>query len=462
VARVLLVKASNISKVTPAMVPPLGLMYLASTIRQKGGHQVFILDTRLYDDWAAQLDRCLQEYRPQVVGISAITREKSHMTAIAGRVKQRFPTVPVVAGGAHPTCMPGPCVEWPSIDVVVVGEAEEVIVPLIDGLLDRGDISQLPGVYTKESPPCEPLQPAPAPDLDALSLPAWDLVPIERYFRRRSMTSLSPWRYAVISTSRGCPFQCTYCHSVHGKRFRTRSVHSVGEELEYLKKVIDHGVVEVLDDCFNLKPDRAKMIMELFCRTGGRLRPSFSNGVRSDILDGEMLDLMAASQTAFVSFAIETASQRLQKAIKKNLNLEAVRQSIFEASRRGIYSNGFFMLGFPTETLGEMLETIRFSLSVPLVQAHFFKVIAFPGTELWASAMQKKLYTDRPNLEADYFFSKTNLSGVPNWQFELLYRLAYMAFYTRPAQLLSLFRNYPNKMNLVRRGLEVLAIVRNA
>ena len=436
-SRVLLLKAGRLRTYQPSMVPPLGLLFLASVLRARGD-QVALLDTRLARGGRQAVLDALQAFRPDVVGISALTFEREHAALLVRVARSWNPRVPVILGGPHATAMAHAALRQTGADVAVVGEGEVVIGPLVDALA-AGSTPDLAGVVTAGSEPLTGPQPhAVAPDLAGLPLPAWDLVDLEEYARHPSMSSPSPWRYAAISTSRGCPWRCTFCHEIHGRRYRTRPMESVQAELDLLQRKLGHGVIEVLDDNFNAVPERGRELLQAFCRTDGRLRPSFPNGVRSDRIDDAMLDLLQRAGTRFISFAIETASPRLQKAIGKNLDLDAARRAIEGAAARHLYSNGFFMLGFPGETVPELLQTLRFSLQVPLSQALFFRVVPMPGTPLGEAAGVGP--DDATAGMDDYFMTSRNLSAAPDVVMAAIQRLAWLAFYSRPRTAFNLAR----------------------
>ena len=452
-ARVLLVKPSGFG-FHRDLIPPVGLLYLAAVLRQRGGHDVRILDTRLARDAEAALDRALLDFKPDLVGFSAISAERRSLARQAALVRTRMPSTPIIVGGPHPTALPRMTLRDAGADAVVVGEGEVVVVPLVEMLLQRQDPSALPGVVTAATsfvPGAVRFPPAPLPDLDALPLPAWDLIDLAEYHRRDSGSSLSPWRYAVMISSRGCPWTCSFCHNVHGKRFRPRSLASIAAEIQLLQGLLGNGAVEIMDDNFNLDLDRAKGVLELFCQTGGRLRPSFITGVRSDRVDEPFLDLMQRARTPFVTFAIESGNAAIQKQIGKNLNLDAARQAIFGAARRHLYTNAFFILGFPGETRDQMEDTLRFSHGVPLTQAHFFRLLAYPGSRIWDQVVAERPAVLERFDEGDFFVPSMNLSAVPDREYDRIYRMAWLSFYARPGQAVRLLRGYPNRLRLFKK-----------
>ena len=224
-------------------------------------------------------------------------------------------------------------------------------------------------------------------DLDAIPLPAWDLIDFKRYAKIRNfMSLLKGKRYATIFTSRGCPYLCTYCHDIFGKKFRFRSPENVAAEVKMLR---DMGVdeLEVVDDIFNMNPPRMKAV----CRAiePYKMHICFPNGLRFDILDEEGCEALTRAGTYAACVAIETVTPRLQELIKKHLRADRAQQGIRWMAQRNVLVRGFFMLGFPTETVEEIQATIDYAVKSELAQAYFFNVVPQPGTPLYDLALQE-------------------------------------------------------------------------
>ena len=204
-------------------------------------------------------------------------------------------------------------------------------------------------------------------------------------------------RYGLLFTSRGCPYLCNYCHDIFSKNFKFQSADRVLQEIELLYE--KHGVTEfhIVDDIFNLHKPRLKKIMhEVHKRWPGKIQFAFPNGVRADIIDEDVLDDLKLGGTYAMSVAIETATPRLQELIEKHLDIEKTHWVIEQADKRGIMVNGFFMLGFPTETPEELQATVNFALSSRLTAAAFFTVIPQPGTPMYQLAEKEDLETLNP------------------------------------------------------------------
>ena len=462
--RILLVRTHH--RIFADMIsPPLGLLYLASYLREKfaGRMKLEILDLGLLPRPLQKLEERVRDFEPDLVGISNLTLEAKVMHQAAGKVKEIRPGCPVVAGGPHATIMHREVLKDPNIDFAVVGEGEETFARLVDRLSGNGGPGLLPGLAYREEG--QLVFPGPAPaikNLDSLPFPAWDLLDFDAYLRYPDFNhSMGKGRYMPILSSRACPYQCVFCHSIFGKGFRKRSAGNVVQEMEELRSRYEVREFQFFDDCFNLDPDRAKAIGAGISSRLPGVRLSFPNGVRGDILDREVLQALRRAGAYSITIAVETASPRLQVLIRKNLDLEKVREAIGQAVDLGYYVHGFFMIGFPTETLEEMQKTIDFALESPLMSASFFIVVPFPGTEL------ARLYADagftREMDPADYCYraDTSAYQELTGTDLKKIQKRAYRRFYRDPRRLINGLRRVPGKWgylfsNLFRFGREFL------
>jgi radical SAM superfamily enzyme YgiQ (UPF0313 family) len=399
--RVLLVKTCQPIRHLIAC-PPLGLLYLASTLRHTFGSDVEVclvdlgIDRRRY----FHLRPFLNEFRPHLVGITALNLEAEEAGRLSLMIQQEFPGTIVALGGPFAHRNTRKICALDVYDWIFDGEADWAF-PIACQRWFRGDrtLDDIVGL-TWRAVPGEPYTNnadrlragARAPvgvvdDLDALPLPAWDLVDFDAYAKARNfMSLLKGKRYAPIFTSRGCPYLCTYCHDIFGKTFRWRSPENVAGEVKQLREMgVDE--LQIIDDIFNMNPPRMKAV----CRAiePYRMHITFPNGLRFDILDEEGCDALVRAGTYAACVAIETITPRLQVLIKKRLRVDRAQQAISWMADRGVLIRGFFMLGFPTETVEEMRATIDYAARSKLSQAYFFNVVPQPGTPLYDLALKE-------------------------------------------------------------------------
>jgi radical SAM superfamily enzyme YgiQ (UPF0313 family) len=289
-------------------------------------------------------------------------------------------------------------------------------------------------------------------DLAGLPLPAWDRVDFDHYARLPNMMmTLAGRRYATLFTSRGCPYLCNYCHDLFTKRFVHRSPEDVLAEIALLYEKYGVDEFEIVDDIFNLHKPRLKQIMgEVARRWPGKLHFCFPNGLRADILDEPVLDALRAAGTYAMSIAIETVTPRLQALVEKNLKLDRAERAIALADERGIMVAGFFMLGFPTETVEEMEATLDFALRSRLTTAYFFCVVPQPKTPMWELARREAPEAmdaaSRDEEEgANYRSAMTWYERAYGFPLGRFIDRAYRRFYLTPRRVSRVIRRVPAK-----------------
>jgi len=439
-ARILLIKTAPKNYPFPYSIsPPLGLMYIASLLRQKTAHQIKIVDMGLYFLKPEDIMRECIDFDPEIAGISSLSTEAGVLHEVTAAIKEQKVSCRVVAGGPHANACPQDVLKDANIDFLVFGEGELTFLELTEAIISGGqDFQRIKGIaYRKgdsavSTPPREYIK-----ELDALPFPAWELLPLEKYYKRTGV-SLKPRNgspYMTIATSRGCPYQCIYCHRIMGKAFRPRSAENVLREIESLYRDFNIREYEVLDDCFNLDRERAARICDLIIGSGMKIRLSFPNGLRGDILDEDLLMRLKRAGTFSIAYAVETASGRLQKLIKKNLDLEKIAQVINKTSGLGIHTHGFFMLGFPGETREEMDKTLDFARRSKLDTAGFYAVNPFPNTEIFEMAGWDRKQADF-NFEGTTFNNLGfNLSEISDDEFFGFREKCLLIFYLNPVRI---------------------------
>ncbi len=454
-ARVLLAKARFLNEGGMGAVAPLGILYIASVLRE-AGHKVRLFDAG--ELWNPQPFReTLQGFRPDVVGLSAITIEARVMEQMAQVCREELPEVPIILGGPHATAYPQRCARNPNIDYVALGEGELTALELVRALTQGGlDPKSVPGIAYEghDGQVVFTVAREPILDVDSIPFPAWDLMDFELQARTRAMSSVGARPHMLLFTSRGCPFKCIYCHEVQGKKFRARSPENVLKEMWELKTRWGINDFEIVDDIFNF--DRARMMDILDRVVTSKLEPAlhFPNALRTDMLDEGQIKALRRAGTFFLCAAVETASPRLQKLIKKHLKVEKVEENIKIAVREGMYVRGFFMLGFPTETLEEARSTVELALRSPLHEALFFLVTPFAGTalyELYQDTLSERGLLHEPE-DLGYHHANYNLSAMSDTALFGLQRSAFRRFFVNPRRVLRIAARHPAKLELLRYG----------
>ncbi len=410
---------------------PIGLVYIAP-IAQRRGHHVEILDLALESDPEPVLEAKLKERSWDLAGFTCMTAEFEGAEIAARQVKAFDPNIRTVFGGQHPTIVTEEVLAGDYCDYVCMGEGEETFAEFLDSLGNGADMSAVTGLAFKngDGEPVRNLPRAPIWEVDEIPLPAYELLDLERYATAESARYTPKYPRAIqVFTSRGCPWHCTYCHDLFGKKFRARTPEHVLAEMELLYR--DYGIQEFMieDDIFNFDMDRAKRICDLIVESGMKVALQFGNGIRLERIDEELVRKLARAGTHHIAIAIESASPRVQKRSKKYLKLHMVNDVVGWMRKYGINTLGFFMIGFPTETVEEINMTIRFACKTDLDEALFSIVIPYAGTELSREILRDGLYD--ANRETDHLHevAKIRTNDFDFGTLKRMQRKAYLLFF---------------------------------
>lgn len=438
---------------------PLGLMYIGAMLK-KSGHDPKIHDCASDYKDLHLLRQTIKNWKPDFIGISIIISELDETKRIMSLIREILPDVPVTFGGPWPSANPEEAIKNFGSDFVVMGEGEFVFPELVNAINNNLPTESIPGTASlvNNNITINPRRFLSDEELNALPFPDWDLLDNNLYAKMSSSALVGCRPYMTIITSRGCPYKCAYCHQTMGKEFRKRSAESVLAEME--KLYVDYGFkeFEIIDDCFNLDRERMRAILTGIRDRLGNIKLHFPGGIRADLLESEDMTLFKQAGTVSVFFAIETASRRLQKKIHKNLNIEKTVQIINTSDKEGIYTVGFFMIGFPTETYEEACATVDLAVRTQLHRAYFFKPMPFAGTEL--AEMAADILKSRNQIidpqKMNYFNDTQNISAMTDDQLRRVRKRAFRLFYLNPRRLISIIIFYPDILALPRRVLVTL------
>lgn len=438
---------------------PLGLMYLTSWVRrERSQHQFKLFDMMVLRVKPEAVDKELSSFEPDLVAIHAMTFQSTCMHKIVARVKAYNPKCVVAMGGPHASTFTESTLQDANIDILVLGEGEQTFLELVDCIEEGKDPSELPGTVVKRDgklvcgPTREFIQ-----DLDSIPFPAWDLIDIPSYFTdvTDNQNDISFRReVGTIFTSRACPYGCTFCHNMFGKKFRCRSAENVLDEMAILQN--EHGIRElnIIDDCFNFDEERALKVMKGVVERGLDLKLAFPSGIRGDRLSEELVDAMVEAGVYEMSIGIESGSEKIQKDICKGLSLSEVNDGISRAAMHGIFTHGFFILGFPDETEKDMRDTIDFAVNSDLHAAGFRILSPFPGTTIYEKAIQDGMKIEFHPDDTSYAKFTSNLTAVDDATLIRLQKIAHWKFYGSFWRLYRIITTMPHPTDLIRAAMQ--------
>jgi len=423
-------------KVRGGLFPPLGLAYLASPLLNDG-HKVKIIDASSYEYTNDQIGKILEDFRPDLIGISSVTSSADESYSLANYLKLKFRNIPIVYGGPHASCFPEMILEnIKNLDLLVCGEGEITFKNIIDFYKKEDKLPQdLPGTWGKKggewlkNPPTKPVL-----NLDQLLPPAYEL------FDYGGVYKPLPLQYkklptANMITSRGCPYgRCTFCYEAGraSQLYRRHSPQRVVEEIKFLINKLGVKEIAFWDDNFLISEDWIFKFCDLLDRE--RLKIPWSVVARIDTITKRMLERAVRSGLWNIFFGIETGNQDLLDRIKKGITLDQIRQAIRWSNELGIDTRGSFMLALPGETPEKAMNTIRFACEIDVTYAQFLPTHPDWGTELYDDAIAS-------GRVVPLYRGRTSITYVPDGykdaaEVRKMQKKAYRRFYFRPKYIL--------------------------
>lgn len=420
---------SYVSEEATMIAPPMGLAYIAGYLRENG-IEIQVLDLAALRSNTEMERKSIMNSKADIVALAATTNTIMLAYELAKISKEVLPDAKVVVGGPHPTMEPKRTLEeCKQIDYCVISEAEETMLELAKKKKDE----EILGIsYRDKNGKIIINQSRPLiQDLDKLPFPARDLLPLSKYWT----PGVRRYPYAIMMTSRGCPYSCTFCSNfrTQGKQFRARTPENVLAEIDHLVK--DYGVKEIniIDDNFTFLPKRVKEICDGLIKRNYDLELKTGNGIRADRVSLPMLKHMKKAGFYLVAFGIESGDPGILKIMRKGETKDHIRNAVKWAKQAGLLTEGFFMFGNEGEGKKEMLETIRFAKELDLSIAQFQIYTPVPGSPLFDTIKREgKIFSEKWE---DFNAFNEPLFEYKNSKFNLMMEMqkrAYREYYFRP------------------------------
>lgn len=368
--------------------PPLGLLYLAAYVEQIDNCSVQVLDCQAQKTDHEALSVLLGQIRPDIVGIQVMTFTVVDAVIVAKTVRGKCPDAFIVLGGPHPSIYPWETVELPEVDAVISGEGEYIFSALVQALLSGEKPETVTGVLTSNMPrkPCDIRY---IPDLDQLRMPAWHLINLGEY--SSPLARANP--VITMMSSRGCPSRCVFCDRPQmGRQFRKRSAPDVVAEMRYCREQYNIGEIKFYDDTFTIDRQRVIDICDLIISEG--LNIGWDIRARVDNMTPHMLDKLQEAGCYRIHYGVETGSPRIQKRLRKDLDLQQVGEVFKQTREKGIEVLGYFMIGCPDETAEDVKMTLDLLHNLPMDYAHISIFTPYPGTQIYAEALETGFYKE--------------------------------------------------------------------
>lgn len=376
---------------------PISLLYLGSYIkRHLTGIEVDILDPDIFSGNFNDFLHVVEFKRPDIIAISVFSHVVTYTRDLISALKKMLPNAVVIIGGSHINAVwEKALIQLPHADYAICGEGEKGLHEFCRQMYVDGSIvnsSAISGLVYRDNSAIRCTTNMYNANLDEFDPLYYNLINIEAYFLLGSPMGLfrKGDRVAQIITTRGCPFNCTFCASPvnMGKKVRKRSTSNIIQEIEAL---IEKGAdeIHIMDDNFTFDREHVINLCKEIINRKIKIHFCMPNGVRLDKLDKEMLVWMKKSGWYHYFFGVEVGSNEALKKIRKGITIEKIKEKIDMVKKIGFTTTGGFILGLPHDTLETMQETVTAPDKLGLDMAAFGNFTPLPGTQLYKELVER-------------------------------------------------------------------------
>lgn len=433
---------------TASKLPPLGLAYLGAYLMREG-HKVTIHDGIACPCSFAEITRMCEGY--DLIGISAVSTYAVRVLELTRHIKQTLPSIPIVVGGPHVTALPESLITF-GADYAVIGEGEQTLLELANALdsQDSGALNKIDGLcYVSDGQLIRTNRRRMIDNLDDIPMPARELLPMHLYSTSSARSRKSP-SHSLLA-SRGCPGVCTFCSKkTFGSIVRYFSPSRIVDEFFELKNKYGAKDIAVWDDNFTANNSLVSEVCDRLLARG--LDIPWSVESRVDTVTSDVLKSLRRAGCECIAYGIESGSQRVLDSANKKIQKETIKEVIEKSREAGLFIRGYFMMGLPGESEADMLETVKFALSLNVDMATFTLFVPLPGTAAYRQALKSGTFKD-----PEYFYHRIlpefNLpdeaiytpQGISESQLLKIHKSAYSSYYFRP----SMFIRHLKRINSV-------------
>jgi anaerobic magnesium-protoporphyrin IX monomethyl ester cyclase len=356
--------------------PPFGIMYLASAIRNEGHH----VDIHKVTEKSQVHD--LRGY--DAIGFGLSSSATYGVMLEARRTALMDDDTFIMVGGVHANFYPRETLLDFEAHVVSYGESDETIGAILSQHRERRFDGIPSAMWLEDGEIRQNSRPVPVKDISHLPLPARDLLDVDDFIMTDRVGN-SPTRMAHVMFSRGCPFPCSFC-AAGRTRIQYRSGNSAQAELRHLVENYGIGGFAIVDDNFIVNKQRVREI----CGSISDLGLSWSALSRVDTIDPVLLREMSAAGCIEVKYGVESGSERMLRAMKKNTKQDQIINAVRWSVDAGIEPKAFIIHGYPGENMESTRETIKLldRLSGQISKISLFRFVPLPGTYVYDNPLE--------------------------------------------------------------------------
>ncbi len=352
---------------------------------------VVLIDQRTDPNWRQTLIREV-EAQPLLLGVSSMTGKQISSGLEAARVAREVDRrVKIVWGGVHPTLLPEQTLENQFVDIIVRGEGEATLSDLAQALDKKKSLATVAGIGYKENGEIFLTEKRDHLDLNTLPPLPYHLIDMEAYVGSQGRFEDNATRSLIYISSRGCPWQCTFCCNpkLSARRWRALDADQLYDQVSGLVQKYNLDAITFHDEEFLVDKKRSEKVAEMI---GGKF--DWWIQARMDRLLNADVEKLAAGGLMAVQPGIESGSDRILKMIKKGETVAHIKEANRKLASTPIVPLYNFMMGFPGETKEELDMTVDLALDLIKDNANaevsgFYVFVPYPGTELFDAAVER-------------------------------------------------------------------------
>lgn len=421
-------------------LPSLGISYIAA-VAEKEGHEVSIIDAEIRNYSDEEIIKEVSKLDLEVVGFQTFYNTINSCLRLAHKIKTYNKNIIIVFGGIQSTLFPEDTLSNPNVDYVVMGEGEIVFKNLLKNLNSSEELCKVKGLAYRGSDNkiIRTNREGNIMNLDELPIPARHLFPMSLY---KSSANLRGRRNLHIMSSRGCPFSCAFCesHMTFGKTNRFHSTNRIVQELIILKDTYGADAIQFYDESFTLNKERVYKLCDEMVKQ--KINLPWSCFTRVNLIDIDLLKAMKSAGCYQIFFGVESGVPRLLKLVNKKHTLEQVKKALEITNKVKIQSTASFILGLPTETTEEALQSIEFAKEINPTFVNFLLFCPFPGTDIYDISLKNGEILERDASKWSNFNENQVVYlpyGRKKEEILQIVKKAYRKYYLRPQYFYRVF-----------------------
>ena len=432
------IDANGIEKTSKSIgyYPPLGLLSLATYLKENSEHEVAVFDTILEDSSQEDIRQRIVEEKPEIIAITVYTPCLVDLITLLKIIESLDKNITVCLGGPHTDLYTKESLHYPGVDYVIRGEGEYAFKEIVDKLSKNEKVDDVKGIsfLNDKREVVSVGLPNFIENIDELPIIDMTLVPFKKYNSILGTEGMT----ATIATSRGCPFRCTFCSAKKMGKYRMRSIDNVVKEVE---KCIALGYKDffLFDDLFNITDGRVKSFCEELLKREIRIKWHFRGRVNN--LSFGTLKLAKEMGLQTIMFGIERGTDEDLRLLKKDIKVEQIKETIRITNKLKIKSGGNFMIGIPGDTKEKIEQLSKFICGLGLDYAQVGILIPYPYTDIYKEGLEKGIikrdfwqkFAENPNKD---FMPEVWTENMTREELSEAVRKIWRKFYLRPGYVL--------------------------